>query len=110
MASQNVSMAPGAVTKTLAHILKHHQKDCIGVLLGSGIGSGQVEVTDVVPLFHERIMTSAVETAMEMIEANYEGDEGRRIVGVYDAPIRGIDQGSNQVVSTLAQSLAEQIK
>ena len=110
MASTNVSMAPGAVTKTLAHILKHHSKDCIGVLLGSGIGTGQVEVNDVVPLFHERIMVSAVESALEMVEASFEGDEGRRIVGVYDAPIRGVDHGSNQVASTLALNLAEQIK
>ena len=100
-------MAPCAVTKTLAHILKHHQRDCIGILLGSGIGTGQVEVNDVVPLFHERIMTSAVESALEMIEASFEGDEGRRIVGVYDAPIRGVDPGTNQVASSLALNLAE---
>ena len=85
-------MAPAAVTKTLAHILKHHRRDCIGVLLGSGIGTGQVEVNDVVPLFHERITTPATETALEMIEAHFEGIEGRKIVGVYDAPIRGAEQ------------------
>ena len=110
MASTNVSIAPCAVTKTLAHVLKHHRNDCIGVLLGSGIGSNQVEVNDVVPLFHERIMVSAVETALEMIEASFDGDEGRKIVGVYDAPIRGVDPSSNQVSSTLALNLAEQIK
>ena len=103
-------MAPGAVNKTLAHILKHHRCDCIGVLLGSGIGSGQVEINDVVPLFHERIMVSAMESALEMIEAHYDGDDSRRIVGVYDAPIRGIDPSTNQVASTLALNLAEQIR
>ena len=60
-----------------------------------------------VPLFHERIMTSAVESALEMVEAHFDGDEGRQIVGVYDAPIRGIDHSSNQVASSLALSLAE---
>ena len=110
MASSNVSLAPAAVNKTLAHVLKHHRNDCIGVLLGSGIGTGQVEINDVVPLFHERIMVSAVESALEMIEAHYDGDDARKIVGVYDAPIRGIDQSSNQVASTLALNLAEQIK
>ena len=40
MASTNVSMAPAAITKTLAHILKHHRSDCIGILLGSGLGTG----------------------------------------------------------------------
>uniref|UniRef100_A0A7S3HWZ1 MPN domain-containing protein n=2 Tax=Favella ehrenbergii TaxID=182087 RepID=A0A7S3HWZ1_9SPIT len=110
MASTNVSMAPAAVNKTLAHVLKHHKNDCVGVLLGSGIGSGQVEVNDVVPLFHDRIMVSAMEAALEMVEAHYDGDDARKIVGVYDAPIRGIDPTSNQVASTLALNLAEQIK
>ena len=70
-------MAPAAVTKTLAHVLKHHRNDCVGILLGSGLGSGQVEINDVVPLFHERVMTSAVETALEMIEAFNESRQDR---------------------------------
>ena len=89
MASTSVSMAPAAVNKTLAHILKHHSCDCVGVLLGSGIGRGQVEINDVVPLFHDRVMVSAMETALEMIEALYEGNDSRKIIGVYDAPIKG---------------------
>ena len=80
-------MAPAAVTKTLAHVLKHHRSDCIGALLGSGIGRGQVEINDVIPLFHERVMTSAMETALEMIEALNDSAPDRQIIGVYDAPI-----------------------
>ena len=111
MASTSVSMAPAAVNKTLAHILKHHRNDCVGVLLGSGLGRGQVEVNDVVPLFHERVMVSATETALEMIEALNEGNDSRKIVGVYDAPLKGSQEDeSNQPLSQLALSLAEQIK
>ena len=108
MATTSVSMAPPAVNKTLAHILKHHKNDCIGVLLGSGLGCGQVEINDVVPLFHERVTTSAMETALEMVEAFNDGDDARQIIGVYDAPIKDDDQG--QPLSSLALSLAEQIK
>ena len=111
MASTSVSMAPAAINKTLAHILKHHRNDCVGVLLGSGLGRGQVEVNDVVPLFHERVMVSATETALEMIEALNEGNDSRKIVGVYDAPLKGSQEDeSNQPLSQLALSLAEQIK
>ena len=88
MASTSVSMAPKAVTKTLAHCLKHHQKDCVGVLLGSGLGRGEVLVNDVIPLFHERVMTSAMEIALEMIEAYYGDNQDMQIIGIYDAPIR----------------------
>ena len=107
MASTSVSMAPPAINKTLAHVLKHHRQDCIGVLLGSGLGRGQVEVNDVVPLFHERIMVSATETALEMIEALNEGNDSRKIIGVYDAPIKG---SQDEDCSQLALALAEQIK
>ena len=112
MASTHVSMAPAAVNKTLAHILKHARFDCVGILLGSGIGRGQVEVNDVVPLFHDRVMTSATETAFEMIEALNEGNQDRQIIGVYDAPLRGVSEENNnsQSLSVLALNLAEQIK
>ena len=95
MASTSVSLAPPAVTKTVAHILKYHRFDCIGILLGQGLGTGSIEVNDVVPLFHERVMVSSMETALEMIEAHFEGDESRKVIGVYDAPIKGIGEESN---------------
>ena len=104
-----MSMAPAAVTKTLAHVLKHHCNDCIGVLLGGGTGR-EVEINDVVPLFHERVMTPAVETALEMIEALYDGQSDKKIIGVYDAPIKGVSEDGQHQVSSLALSLAEQIK
>ena len=63
-----------------------------------------------VPLFHERVMVSTMETALEMIEAHYDGDNRRKIIGVYDAPINGIGEDSNAPVSQLALSMAEQIK
>ena len=96
MATSTVSIAPMAMNKMLAHILKHHRNDCIGVLLGSGVGQGQVEVNEVIPLFHDRVMTSMMETALEMIEAHYDQSQpALKIVGVYDAPIRGNQGDSN---------------
>ena len=41
------------------------------MLLGSGLGRGEIEINDVIPLFHERVMTSATEIALEMIEAYF---------------------------------------
>ena len=110
MASTHVSVAPAAVNKTMAHILKHSRCDCVGLLLGSGIGKGQVEVNDVVPLFHERVMASTTETAFEMVEAINDGNQDRQIIGVYDAPIKGVNEEANQPLSILALNLAEQIK
>lgn len=40
----------------------------MGILLGSKAGN-TVTVTDVVPLFHERVMASAMEVAFEMVDA-----------------------------------------
>ncbi len=48
-------------------------------------------MNDVVPLFHNRVMTHSTETAMEMIEAHFGDNSDRKIIGVYDAPIRGVD-------------------
>ena len=99
MASTTVSMAPIAVNKTLAHVLKWSRNDCIGILLGSGIGRGQVEINDVVPLFHERVMAGPMETALEMIEAVNDGNDDRKIIGVYDAPIKGTNEEASQPLS-----------
>ena len=59
------------------------------------------------PLFHERVMVSATETAFEMIDAFNDGNDARKIIGVYDAPIKGTSEESSQPLSQLALSLAE---
>ena len=55
-------------------------------------------------------MTSAAETALEMIEAVYGSDKTRQVIGVYDAPLRVRDDPNKSPLSTLAVALAEQIK
>ena len=55
-------------------------------------------------------MVSATEAAFEMIDAFNDGDDSKKIIGVYDAPIKGIQEDANQTISSLAMSLAEQIK
>ena len=64
-------------------------------------------MTDTVPLFHERVMASATETAMEMIECVYAKDKTRQIVGVYDAPLRVKNDPDQSPLSTLAVTIAE---
>ena len=98
-----------ALRKSVAHILKYHRHDCVGILLGQKQG-GKVQVTDAVPLFHERVMASAAETALEMIEAVYGSDKTKQVIGVYDAPLRVKDDPSKSPLSTLAVTLAEQVK
>ena len=65
--SKEVVVSSKALTKTLGHLTKFHKSDCIGVLLGSKKGD-VISVTDVVPLFHDRVLTSSLETALEMVE------------------------------------------
>ena len=52
-------------------------------------------------------MTSAMETALEMIEAYTDSAADRQIIGVYDAPIKANSTEANQPLSTLALTLAE---
>ena len=87
MATNKVVCEAHALQKSIAHILKHHKSDCIGILLGHRDG-GTVTVTDAIPLFHDRVMSSAMETALEMIECVFDQDKDKTIVGVYDAPLR----------------------
>ena len=110
MATTQISFSDPALVKSIAHILKYQKHDCIGLLLGSKDGT-DVRVNDVIPLFHDRIMTSSTEIAFEMVQALYEGDENKQLVGVYDAPLkfRGAD-GKALPISSLGLSLAEQIK
>ena len=79
-------MSSKALTKSLGHVTKHHKSDCIGVLLGSKTADS-FNVTDIVPLFHDHAMTSAVETALEMVEL-FATSTGLDVLGLYDAPLK----------------------
>ena len=72
------------MNKAIAHTLKHSNKDCIGILLGKA-DKGNIVVEDAVPLFHDRVFASALESAFTMVQCVY---EDRQIVGVYDAPLK----------------------
>ena len=81
MASTSVVLSKRACTKTLAHALKYQKNDCIGVLIGQR-KSGKITVTDVVPLFHDRVMSSTLESALELIEMVHLSEHDV-ILGVY---------------------------
>ena len=107
MASSSVQFSKRASTKALAHILKYQKHDCIGVLIGTK-DQGKLKVTEVVPLFHDRVMGSALESALELIEMVHLSEHDQ-ILGVYDAPLR-YKQEDSPSLSPLAVTIAEQIK
>ena len=106
MASTQVHFSKRASNKALAHILKFQKHDCIGVLIGTR-SAGKLFVTDAVPLFHDRVMASALESALELIElVSLQGSD--IILGVYDSPLRFKQE--EIALSPVAVSIAEQIK
>jgi hypothetical protein len=64
------------------HSIKYHKSDVLGVLLGRKIDSKKIEVTDAIPLFHNKLTSGPLEIAFEMIEATL-CNENTKIVGIY---------------------------
>lgn len=58
------------------------------------------------PLTHDRVFTSTLETAFQMIEAVYPSSQ---ILGIYDAPLK-YKPGETIPFTSLAITVAEQIK
>mmetsp|Transcript_43483 Transcript_43483/g.31301 ORF Transcript_43483/g.31301 Transcript_43483/m.31301 type:complete len:108 (+) Transcript_43483:23-346(+) len=104
--SAGCQLEQAATKKIVAHVLKHHQNSVIGLLLGKRDGSSFM-ISDAIPLFHERIMACALETAFEMVDANLPA--GSQIVGLYEAPLNFKADESNPL-TTLGQNIAEVIK
>ena len=84
--------------------MKHCKNDCVGVLLGH-VKADVIVVEDAVPLFHDRVFASALESAFEMVSLVSE----LAIVGVYDAPLK-YKSGEAVPLSSLSLSIAEQVK
>ena len=92
------------------HSMKYHNFDCIGVLIGSKEGT-TVEISDAIPLFHQRVQSSMLEVAFDMIESVYLGspkNQGKKIIGLYEAALPGSLVGGREQ-TTLAQYICEQI-
>ena len=51
------------------HSIKYHNFDCIGVLIGQVNSQNVVQIENVVPLFHQRVMTGPLEVAFDMIDS-----------------------------------------
>ena len=105
MSAKEITISDKAAQKVLAHVLKYHQSDCLGVLIGTRSQS-QITVTDAVPLFHDRVFTSVLEVAFQMIEQVYPESQ---ILGIYDAPLK-YKPGESIPFTSLAINIAEQIK
>ena len=93
------------MSKAIAHTLKHSNKDCIGILLGKQV-KGSIVVEDAVPLFHDRVFASALESAFMMVQCVY---ADKQIVGVYDAPLK-YNTGDAIQMSSLSENLCTQIR
>ncbi len=93
------------MSKAIAHTLKHSNKDCIGILLGKQV-KGSIVVEDAVPLFHDRVFASALESAFMMVQCVY---ADKQIVGVYDAPLK-YNPGDAIQMSPLSENLCTQIR
>lgn len=91
--------------KAVSHILKHAKHDCIGLLLGTN-GENGIQVTEVVPLFHDRVFASTLEAAFEMVSAVF---ADLQIVGVYDAPLK-YQSGEAYPVSSIGTNICETIR
>ena len=100
--SKQVEINNRSLSKIFAHILKNQQHDCIGVLLGTR-AQDSIQVTDAVPLFHDKVFASALESAFTMISQVY---VGQQIVGLYDAPLK-YKQGDAVPLSSICLNLCE---
>lgn len=65
-----------------------------------------IQITDAVPLFHDKVFASVLESAFTMISVVY---EGQHIVGLYDAPLK-YKQGDAVPLSSICLNLCEQVK
>lgn len=110
MSNTKLSMKDRAFLIMHLHAIKYHNFDCLGVLIGSKEGE-TVTVTDAIPLFHQRVQSSMLEIAFDMIESVYLGNsknQGKKIIGVYEAALPGSLVGGREQ-TTLAQYICEQI-
>ena len=78
---KTVEISEQSQMKILMHCFKFHTSDVYGLLLGKQ-ESGTVSVTEVVPLFHDRMMQGPMELALDMVASNY---ADLQIVGLYEA-------------------------
>jgi hypothetical protein len=62
----SITISDLAYAKLMLHCMKHTVNDCIGVLLGTEEGD-KVTISDVIPLFHERIFAPQLEIAMKFV-------------------------------------------
>lgn len=107
----NFQIEDRAYKKVMLHSLKYSKADCLGVLIGrkqDTEGKRTIVITDAIPLFHQKVMSGALEIAFDMIESSALVDEKSKIVGIYEAPIIGAE--SQPVPSALAVSIVTTIK
>jgi hypothetical protein len=78
-----VVIVPNAFLSMAAHALHHSTVAVHGALIGT-FASGQVTITDAIPICHETPTTPLVDTALSLVQANLPANT--QVVGWFTAP------------------------
>jgi hypothetical protein len=76
----SISINEKAYSKIMLHCLKHTSNDCFGILLGTS-SNGTTEITDTIPLSHDKLFAPQTELCLKFIE-NYM--QGSKVIGLYE--------------------------
>ena len=72
--STGAKLSQKAYVKLMLHACKHHSSGVNGILLGEKVVAGQdVQVLDVVPLFHTSTLSPMLEVALDMVRLAVNG-------------------------------------
>jgi hypothetical protein len=75
----NFNISDKAYAKIMLHCIKHTSNDCFGILLGKK-NDDRYDVTDAVPLSHDKILAPQLEICLKFIENNLED----KVIGLYE--------------------------
>jgi hypothetical protein len=97
----NISINDKAYAKLMLHCLKHTANDCFGILIGNK--DSPTEVTDVVPMSHDKIFAPQLELCLKFIE-NYMPEN--KVIGLYENLVLNKEK-ENPTISNTANYIGE---
>ena len=98
LAAMNIS--PPAYAKLMMHLARHPHCPVSGFLLGTKEGEDDVNVHDVVPLFHTHTLGPMLEVSTQLVD-----QQERHIVGYYHVNERVDDRGVPIVAEKVASAI-----
>ncbi|KAJ8604828.1 hypothetical protein CTAYLR_001034 [Chrysophaeum taylorii] len=103
----SVSISDVAYTKMMLHAARYFYCGVDGLCIGSKKEEDLVEVTDVVPLFHNGTLAPMLEAAFTVSEKYAKGVEGKTIVGYYYANEHVSDESVPPQATSIGATIAE---